>query len=427
MKRTVKILSLVLCVVLFATALASCTGETMVSYGEKTLSVNVYRFLLSRMKGTLAYYGYEVDKDSFWNTVTDMDGTTYNDYFCDIIKDQAVQYCVADALFDEYGLTLTEEDEKKVDELLANYVKRAGSKSALQEELKEFGVNYDMLREIYIIEAKMEKLQDHIYGENGEKIGSDTKEEYFNENYVAFKQIFLATYDYLIDEDRFGDSVYYTNEKHEAIAYDKVNGATRKDEFGKVIKDVLGDPEYFTEDGRIAYDREKGVLGYVMNNDGDKVIQELSEEKKAELYEKAGEYAAACDSNSELFEEYIAKYDESDGDSIIYLYASAGYYASQNDAVAYFDQMAEKLGELDVGECTVYKSAYGYHVMCKYENESGAYDDKENEDVFESFYPDLIARLFEELCREKAVDAKVDVDVFESAPTMKDVGINTLY
>ncbi len=427
MKKSVKIVAFLLCIICLLPSFAACGAETLMTYGDKELSVNIYEFLLSRMKGTLAYYGYEVEKESFWNTVTDMQGTTYDDYFRDTIKAQAVNYIVADKLFDEYGLSLSSDDEAQIDKLLKVYTDRAGSRSALNEELKEYGVNYNILRGIYLLEAKIELLKEHIYGKDGEKIGEAEKEEYFNGNYVAFRQIFLATYEYVIDEDRFGDQVYYTDDKHTAIAYDKVNGVTKRNEFGKEVKDILGDPEYYTEDGRIAYDRENGVLGYVTNNDGDKVIEALDDSAKAQLHTSAKKYAAACDGDVDLFEEHIELYDESENDGLIYLYSSAGYYAAQNDSVSYFDEIAEMLSELEEGECAVYTSEYGHHVICKYENEQGAYDKEENEDIFELFYDDLISRLFEELCSSRAGDVDVDQAVFDGAPSMKDVGTNTLY
>ena len=430
MKKNIKFLSLILCILLLIPAASSCAGktETLIEYEGKTLSVNEYEFLLSRMKGTLAYYGYEVDKSSFWKTVVSLEeGTTYDDYFRATILQQAVYYVVAEKLFDDAGLKLSADDEEKIDDLIAAYEKKAGSKTKLNESLKEYGINCDMLREIYTLEAKIELLKTHLYGKDGEKIDKSVKEEYYDKNYVAFKQIFLATYDYMTDTDRFGDTVYYTDEKYKAIAYDKINGKTKTDEFGKEIKDILGNPEYYTEDGKIAYDKENGVIGYVKNKDGDKVIVEISDEEKSEIYKSAKKYYSECNGNVATFEEYIEKYDESEGSSLIYLYSSDGYYAAQNDAVAYFDDMAELLSTLDAGECSVFKSDYGYHVICRYENADGAYDDKDNKDMFSDFYDSLISRLFDEKCADYEKKVTVYDEVLKAAPSMQDVGSNTLY
>ena len=428
MKKFIKTVALALCLIMLICAFSACAeAEPLMTYGEKTISVNVYQFLLSRMKGTLYYYGYDVGNEAFWKTVVDMNGTTYDQYFCNIIKEQTVMYLVADVMFDEQGLSLSAEQEAKIDEIMARHLKNAGSENALNEELMQYGVNSEILREIYILEAKIQVLKEHLYGKNGEKIDVTEKEEYFNENYVGFRQIFLATYEYVIDEDRFGDQVYYTDDKHTAIAYDTVNGKTKTDEFGKPIKDVLGNPEYFTEDGKIAYDKENGVLGYLLTESGDPAVVALSKEKKAELYGKAQQYLMDCNGDYALFEEYIALYDESESNGIIYLNSESGYYATQNSDAAYFDEITNTLAELDYGECAIYESSYGYHVLCKYENEAGAYDDKKNEDAFGSFYDDLISRLFEELCLERRGEVKIDEEVFAGALTMQEIGINIKY
>lgn len=427
MKKAVKIIALLLCFVVILSFFASCGAKELMTYEDKTLSVNVYEFLLSRMKGTLEYYGYDVDSESFWKTVVDMDGTTYDEYFCNTIKEQAINYIVAEKLFDELGLSLSDKEEARVDEILAAYLKKAGSETKLNAELREFGVNYDILREVYILEAKIEALKIYLFGKNGEQISIDDKEKFYNENYVAFRQIYLATYEYVIDKDRFGDQVYYTDEEHQAIAYDKVNGKTKNDEFGKPIKDLLGDPEYFTEDGRIAYDKVNGVLGYVMADKDNPAVIQLSDEKKAELYAKAQQYTFDCNGKIATFEEYVNLYDESEGDGVIYLNCSAGYYAAQNESAAYFDEIAKVLLSLKPGECALYKSSYGYHVLMRYESESGAYDKEENKDAFANFYTDLIARLFEKTCAERASSVVIDEKVFEGAPTMKDVGSNAKY
>ena len=427
MKKTIKIVSLALCIVMCISVFASCSGETLMSYGDKKVSVNMYEFLLSRMKGTLAYYGYDVYSESFWMTIISSDGTTWEDHFKETVKKQLMNYVVADKLFDDYGLELTDKQIKIIDDRLDEYVKAAGSKTLFNEELKQYGANYDILRDVYIIEAKIQVLKEHLYGKNGEYIDGETKEEYLNENYVAFKQIFLATYEYVIDTDRFGDTVYYTDEEHTEIAYDKTNGTTKIDEFGKPVKDVLGNTEYYNSEGKIAYDRKNGVIGFLTDKNGDKVIQELSSAKKSEIYGVAKKYAQDCNGDVSEFEKYMTLYSEGESDGIIYLYASEGYYAAQNDSVAYFDDIAEKLRGLDIGECSVFESSYGYHVISKYENEYGVYDDEDCEEYFESFYEELTALLLDELCASHYDKIEIDEELMDSVPGMYEIGANILY
>ena len=428
MKKTIKITALALCLVMLICAFAACAEvQPLMTYGEKTLSVNVYQFLLSRMKGTLGYYGYEVGSESFWKTVVDMKGTTYDQYFCDIVKEQAIMYLVADVIFDEEGLSLSAEQEAKIDEIMARYLKNAGSENALNEQLLEFGINYEMLREIYILEAKMQLLKEHLYGKDGEKISSEVKEEYFNENYLGFRQIFLATYEYIILLDKDNQPIYFKDEKQTAIAYDTVNGKTKNDEYGKPIKDEFKNPVYYAEDGKIAYDKVNGVVGYLLTESGDRAVKSVTDERKAEIYEKVQQYFEKCNGDVALFEEYIELYDESEGSGVIYLNSETGYYATQNSSAAYFDEIAKKLSGLDAGECAIYESSYGFHLLCRYENKPGAYDEKENEDAFSNFYDDLISRLFEERCLERRGEVEIDEETFKGAPTMKAVGANIKY
>lgn len=434
MKNSLTVKMLSVCLVAFALCglLASCSerGETMMSLGEKTLSVNTYEFLLSRMKGTLSYYGYNVGDDRFWNTIVSSDGTTYNDYFCATIRQEASRYLIADYLFDLEGLVFDAEKEAEIDKVMQkklNAAGAAGSKAKFNSTLKEYGVNYEMLREIYVTEAKLLMLQEHLYGADGEKISDADKQSYLDENYVSFKQIFLATYDYVKDTDRFGNTVYYTDDKHTEIAYDVKNGVTKTDENGKVIKDEFQNPEYYTEDGRIAYDVENGVIGYATDDDGNKVVSEFSDGKKGEIYETATRYAEACDGNELLFDEYAEFYNETDSYGRMYLYSSAGYYAAQNDAAAYFDEIAKALESIDIGECTVYQSDYGCHIIYKCENESGAYRKKEYEDAFADFNDNIITYLFNALCAEYEKDITVNDSVAANAATMTTIGTNVLY
>ncbi len=435
MKRFLKILCICLAMALLAVSFVSCSeSKTLMTLGDKTLSVNVYEFLLSRMKGTLGYYGYDITKDSFWRTVVSSDGTTYDDYFCAEIEREAAFYLIADHLFDEYGLTLSEDAEKKIDGLLAKHEKSAGSRASLNEKLKVFGMNYDMLREVYVIESKIGALREHLYGKDGEKIEDTVKEQYYNENYVCFEQIFVATYYYLTDLDRFGDTVYYTDEKHKEIAYDKQNGTTQKDETGKIATDIFGDPEYYTADGRIAYDTKNGVIGYVYEKDKDgkytenKVVQNYDDKTKAELEKMAKEYAEVCNGRPDKFAEYASKYGTEDTSGQMYLFASAGYYASLSSSAAYFDDIAKALSQMKVGECRVVKSSFGYHVISKRENKKAAYEDEQlKKSFFADFTDNLTDYLWTNLCSEYLDDVKTDKDVLRSAPNMQKVAANVLY
>jgi hypothetical protein len=430
MKKIIRILAIALVLCLMVASIISCKGKNSVvmSIGDKVFSLNDYEFLLSRMKGRLYYYGFDVTNDTFWKTIISADGLTYDDYFSTTVLEEASQYVIADYLFDEYGLTFAKENEDKVEQIMTALVAKAGSKNALNKELQTFGFNYDMLKSLYTAEVKTMLLKEHLYGKNGEKISEEAKEAYFNENYVAFSQIFIASYYYVTDTDDFGDNVYYTTDEHKAIAYDKVNGVIHKDEFGKTLTDIFGDEVYFNDDGRVAYDKINGVLGYVTDEDGNILVDDYSDATLAEMFDRAQSYAEACNGNIDKFLEYAATYDEGDGrGEVIYLYRSAGYYGSIDSSAAYLDEIAQGLESMRTGECRAAQSAYGFHVFCKFDRESGAYDDEKYADSFSDFNENLIDKLFADECDKYEALIEMNYENLESAPEMAQVGINILY
>ena len=442
MKKTLKIIVLALAVLMLVLSLASCSsqGESVMTIADKGLSVNTYQLLLCRMKGTLYSYGYDVTNEKFWRTIISTDGTTYNDYFTASVQEQASRYIIADYLFDRNGLILTDERIEMVDKLMDAYVKHAGSKSALNSNLAKFGANYDILRELLILETKIDMLKDHLYGDKGEKLSESVKEDYLRGNYVAFSQIFLATYSYINELDEFECQVYYTDEKYTAIAYDTVNGVTKNDEYGRVIVDQFENPRYYTADGKIAYDTEKGVVGYEVEKDDDgktktdddgnviKKIKKMSAAEIEEVAKRASTYLEACNGDIDAFIEHAEIYGEGEGDGeIMYLYSGADYYGSIDASLSYLDDIAEGIKKGKVEDCFAVQSEYGFHIVCKYEMEKGAYDDKKHQDTFSDFYLNLIAGIFDDECKHYESAVTINTEAMESAPTIAEVEVDTLY
>ena len=95
--------------------------------------------------------------------------------------------------------------EQEIEDLMAELVKTdgEGSKTKLNSVLANYGVNYKMLKEYYTIKAKFKAVQNHIYTTTGPNI----KNQYLNEHYVHFYQLFLANYTYVYETDKNGKEV----------------------------------------------------------------------------------------------------------------------------------------------------------------------------------------------------------------------------
>ena len=95
----------------------------------------------------------------FWNTIVDKNNTTYDEYFRQAALSDVRSYLAALALFDERDLTLPQSEYDRIDAEMEDHLAAAGSKSALDADLASFGVNAKMLREIYVMEAKIEYVR----------------------------------------------------------------------------------------------------------------------------------------------------------------------------------------------------------------------------------------------------------------------------
>ena len=431
-----KWLALVLSCLLCLPLLAGCSGgrgKTLMSIEDTKLSVNTYELLLTRMKGTLAKYQYQVNSDAFWSTVVDMENSTYDEYFRATILENAKIYVIGAYLFDEvYGLTLSDQAVEAVDTELGEFVEyhADGSKAAFNEILAEYGVNYNILRDTYLMEAKIDELKLHLYGSEASKIADNVKEEYYQENFVRFKQVFLASYYYVCEVDENGDEIYYTTNtlNKKVVCYDKVNGSTKTDQNGNVIKDSDGYEVYFTEDGKIAYDKENGSTAYKMDKDGQPIIGDYTKQELVEIKKEANTIldkipAGEFDAFEIFMEQRGEDQDAQTYENGYYLHANTADYASY----PYLESIVGKLIDMEVGETALVESDYGYHVIMKYPNEKGAWADEDNKDWFEGFDQGLADHLFMTLCDQYMDQVKVDEDVLATVPSMKQIGTNFDY
>ena len=271
MKRNlIRVLTFLLALLTCSCLLVSCggKGKTLLTLKKDgitvELSVNEYQFMLTRVKGKLAQYGYQVNDQSFWaqqDKYNEEELQTLGAFYKDNILDNCRTYVAALYLFEKEGLALSAESIANVDEMMAELLRTDGdnSKTKLNSVLSAYGVNYDMLREIYLMQEKVTALQNHLYGKNAELLGSILKEEFLQESYVHFQQIFLPAYSYVFETDKNGDVIYYHAEegsKKDHIYYDEFNGVPGTDANGLPILDENLDRVYFVNDGqykKIAY------------------------------------------------------------------------------------------------------------------------------------------------------------------------------
>ena len=438
LKRTICV---ILLLALLTCSFVSCggTGKPLLTLDNSNISINLFELYLTRMKGMLSsaeYFGESAKSNDFWETWIDIyDKKTYNTHYTEMVLDNAKSYLAAVAVFDELGLTLPQsyidEIDAGLEEMLVNEAN--GSKTAFNAVLSHYGVNYDILREAYIIEAKIAYLREHLFGKNGNKVGANLIDDYYKENYVRFKQVFLYTYEFVYDEDDNGDKIYYRNNTSR-ISYDTTKTA-KTNEDGSYVTDKNGDRVYIyiDDDGkeRIAYSKVDAstkqhydsvgepVIRYysandpemkIVNSDADFILDEA----------KAGDFAK--------FDKLVSEYNQEDGSK---KYPN-GYYVSKNTAYEATEVIDEVL-EMEIGEVRKIQSDYGIHIVMRYELEDGAYTFEENDDLFIStntgtyvFMNELIDELLSKYIEEYKARVSVDEKLLEKVD-IKSVEPNYYY
>ncbi len=416
------------------TSLASCSkAEPIATLEKHEISVNMYQFMLSRTKGSLARNGYSVTSADFWSTIVDANNTTYEEYFRQTALSNARGYLAALALFEEMDLKLPQSEYDKIDKDIEEFISTAGSKSALNAELSAFGVNVDMLRDIYVMEAKVEYVKTSLYGTNGSKVAAQVRQQYLEDHAVAFRYVLIRSFEYVYEVDPNGDDIYFlpneNNAKVNNVAYDQKNGTVRLDEFGNTVKDKNGDVVYYTAAGAIAYDKEAGVRSRVYDNEGIAVTKKLSSDELKKNKETAEEILASVEKGDYVaFEALLAEY-AIDDDDLFDTDEDLGFlFTSGNNGADYLNDIADTLAKAEDGELrNIYTSAYGYNVVMRYPIPSDAATNSKYDEWLGGLTERVVNELFADKCKPYMDKVQVDEEAFASLPSMLEMGTNYYY
>jgi hypothetical protein len=349
-----------------------------------------------------------------------------------MVLDTAKSYLAAIALFEERGLELPESYVKEIDAELESLVDTVadGSKTTLNTILAEYGANYDVLREAYMVEAKIAYLREDLFGINGSKIAPTLIEEYYKDNYARFKQVFLYTYEYVYETDENGDNIYYKEDGK--ISYD-TSKELMKDKNGNTVTDKNGDRIYvYTDDKgkqRIAYDRVKGEREILVDDDGNSVTVDLEGDELKLIIDKANGILEKVKANDTIgFDMLVEEYNEEDGSEKF----PDGYYVTETTQYA-SPEVIEELFKLKTGEYKMIKSKYGLHIIMRYELEDAVYTREDYKDLFIAnstgtyiFMNDLISKLLADYVASYKEMITVDETLLDGLD-MKSVGVNFNY
>lgn len=231
MKRFLHGLAVCLLILLLLSGCAKTLGQPIMTWGDVSVTDSMYSYWLSTLKATfLYYYNNSVNSDEFWDT-TLSDGETTEEYAMQIINDEIKFYVIGIRLFRELGLKIDSETSQAINDDIDEKISYYG-RAELNEALAVYGINIDTLRQIYIIEAKLNAVYEALFGENGTMAPTDAElESYFAENYARVKYIQI-----------YSGRNYVTNE----------DGSIATDEQGYYLTYVLSEEEKAEKQEKIA-------------------------------------------------------------------------------------------------------------------------------------------------------------------------------
>ena len=197
-KRT---LCVILCVLLILTVVIlifACSPSSVYELGPYSLSEDEYAYLMCTYKRSLID-DLGID-ESYLLYPADQSGKTYGQALEEMYRESYFEQSVYNliyslALFDEYGLSLTDEEQKSVESAANSVIYYYGNGSAAQfDSLAEpYGFSHKTIKSIYEKQAKETAVVNHIFGKEFSKITAEQKNNFYKDNYLHFQVIVLNT------------------------------------------------------------------------------------------------------------------------------------------------------------------------------------------------------------------------------------------
>lgn len=194
MKRTLAFL-MALVMLSACAVMTGCSGkekyQPLISYGDKSVSVNMFTYILSSAK-TVALYslGQSADVPEMWDTEG---GKMFADYIMEDALKTSMSMVYYAATAEAYGETLTQEDKKEIEDTLNSLMQSYNvNKSGFNKMMAAYGVNYDILKEYYQLQYLAQKGKSYVLGEKGtHPITDEDYREYYNQNYITLRHLNL--------------------------------------------------------------------------------------------------------------------------------------------------------------------------------------------------------------------------------------------
>ncbi|MBQ9747254.1 MAG: hypothetical protein IJV98_00580 [Clostridia bacterium] len=317
------------------------------------------------------------DNDSFWLAEME-EGGTREDYYMDMVLDQAKVLLIEKYLFDKYQLTLSAERMAEYETVRREEVDYLGGKGSYKQY---YGYTVSEYFDTYVeMVERSNAIYEFLCDENGEqKVTEEDLAKYYEENYAGYQYIVL-------------------------------------DMNNKVVRD---------EDGNRVVNKKKTTdeNGETVEVDGDSYKTEaLTDEEKSEKQTLAAKILAELEAGTKTFEELVAEYS----DEYYSVEYPEGSFVPKGSAFAN-ETVISKIEDLEIGEYTeeaisVNSNAYQY-IVKRVELKEAVYHDDHYLSLFDGYeevvktdkYENYVKTYFDKVVVVQAVAGRYSlVDLYHS-------------
>ena len=312
--RVKKITAMLLAGVLMTSTLTGCgvnKDATVATMKEQNVKMGLVNFMCryQQAKSDDSYRSYF--GENVWSQDLMGNGTTMADSLKENVLEQIHEYYTAQAHMDEYGVSLSDDEKKKISETATAFI-NANTRSAL----KEMGATQAVVEEMLTLATIQDKVKDAIYAK------ADTNVSDEEANMRAYTMVEMSKEGKYDENNNY---VEYTEEEQADVkenatnVFDSVKNGTDLEEaasglgFSSKKGTYDADDDSLEEDVKSALDGlKKGETSGLIETDTAYYIVRLDEEKDKEATEKNKETIVE-ERKSDLYNETLEGWQKDDG------------------------------------------------------------------------------------------------------------------
>ena len=200
-KKAKRIISVLLVLAIVATLLIilfACGTANVYELGPYSITEDEYAYLLSSYKRTIID-GLGISEDYLDYPIDSSSSTTYGEYIEKMYREEFEQsvytLLFSLALFDEYGLEFTEEDEEAIEKAAKSVIVYYGdgSPARFDELARPCGFTNETIYSIYEKREKEKAVIHHVLGVNYSNLTETQKDNHYKDNYIHFQVLVVNT------------------------------------------------------------------------------------------------------------------------------------------------------------------------------------------------------------------------------------------